>query len=127
MAKNRYRHRGRKLNLPVVDINGSGDGNLCKSGDPGMIGRLAVVCLTDEDANGNATVDTLGVYRFTGVTTPVGVAIGDSVNWNNAAGELTTAADDGLGGPAFPFFGTLVGPEDVTDGADQTIEVRVGY
>ena len=124
MAKNRYRSRGRKLHLRVADINGSGAGNLCKSGDPGVLGGvLPCVCLTDEDADGRATVDTLGVYKLdvanaTGAELVPNDTVVD-VNWDNAAGVLTTAAGD--------FFGRIVGGDNLAIGATGTVEVRVGY
>lgn len=120
MAKNRYRSRGRKLNLRVADINGSGAGDLCKSGDPGKIGELPVVCLTDEDANGNASVDTLGVYKFDVVNGTAGaIAPGAEVLWDNAAGALNV-------GGAGTRFGFLVGKTSIPAGQTVEVEVRVG-
>lgn len=34
------------------------------SGDPVVVGELVGVCLTDADANGDATVATMGVFRL---------------------------------------------------------------
>lgn len=121
MAKNRYRHEGRKLHLNVSAINGTGVGNLCKSGDPGVIGRLPVVCLTDEDANGEATVDTKGVWLLDVVNATVGALDpGASVYWDNAAGTLG-------GDNADAFFGTIVGRTSVPAGQTVQVEVRIGY
>lgn len=121
MAKNRFRHRGRKLHLNVAAINGSGAGDLCKSGDPGKLGDLPVVCLTDEDANGEASVDTLGVWMFTVTNAGAAVAApGAVVNWDNAAGTLN------IGG-AGTKFGVLVGKKSLAAGAVvANCEVRVG-
>lgn len=118
MAKNRYRHRGRKLYLSVAAINGTGTGDLVKSGDPGVVGRLPVVALTDEDADGMATCDTLGVYTFTVTSAVAAIAPGDAVHWDNAAGTLREAG-------AGVFFGTALGA--VAAAGTATIEVRVGY
>lgn len=116
MAKNRARHLGRKLHLSVAAINGSGAGDLCKSGDPGVVGQLPVVCLTDEDGNGFASVDTMGVYRFAVPGGVGGVAVGGYVSWDNAAGAL--AAGDAN------RFGIALGA--VAAGVTTEIEVRVG-
>jgi predicted RecA/RadA family phage recombinase len=119
MAKNRARHLGRKLWMRVADINGSGAGNLCKSGDPGIIGVLPVVCLTDEDADGNASVDTMGVYNLT-VTPTADIAEGDPIFWDNAAGTLGDDNTDDLYGVLVQKGGMLL-----ADGA-AVVEVRVG-
>lgn len=116
MAKNRYQHLGRKLHLNVSAINGSGDGNLCKSGDPGAVGTLAVVCLTDEDANGEASVDTMGVWLLD-VNPAADMAVGDKVYWDNAAGELN---DDNTG----VEFGKVLGAVPLA-GAPHETKVRV--
>lgn len=119
MAKNRARHLGRKLHMDVSGINGSGAGNLCKSGDPGVVGVVPVVCLTDEDANGRASVDTMGVYYLT-VDPVADMAEGAEVFWDNAAGILRDAG-------AGVSFGALVQEDGLTaaDGPAE-VEVRVG-
>ncbi len=119
MALNRARHLGRKLWMRVADINGSGTGNLCKSGDPGVIGTLPVVCLTDEDGNGRASVDTMGVYRLT-VDPAADMGEGAAVYWDNALGVLNDA-------PAGAHFGILVEEGGLTAAAGPAlVEVRVG-
>lgn len=125
MALNRYRHRGRRLHMNVSDINGSGAGDLCLSGDPGVIGTLPVVVQTDEDSNGEASVDTLGVYKFDvvgkgAVDANTQIDPGDELFWDNTLGRLDAGADSGV------YFGRLVGKTSVVSGATQEVEVRVG-
>lgn len=121
MAKNRARANGRKLHANVSAVNGSGAGNLVKSGDPGVLVTTPFVALTDEDGNGMASVDHGGCW-FLDVTSAAGDAIApyEELFWDNAAGAVTN--DDAAG--ANPFFGVAL--EAVADGATATIEVRIG-
>lgn len=86
-----YVQEGRRLELNV------GVGK--KSGDPVAVGSIVGVCVTDADANGNAVVDTAGVYKLTVVahngTGGVAIDVGDPVYLQadgtlnaNTAGEL---------------------------------------
>lgn len=119
MAKNRFRHLGRKLHFDVSAINGSGAGNLCKSGDPGVVGVLPVVCLTDEDADGRASCDTMGVYKLT-VTPAADIGEGDAIYWDNTTGELSDTNTGDL-------FGVLAEAGGMTLAAGaREVEVRVG-
>jgi predicted RecA/RadA family phage recombinase len=122
MAKNRRRINGRFLELNVSALNGSGTSDLVLSGDPGVIGGLAFVALTDEDDDGNASVDTGGVYELS-VLADSGaggsaVAPGDVLYWDNTAGDLSKDA-------AKLRFGVALGSVASTETG--AIEVRVGY
>src|SRR5919109_3804197 len=92
MAKNQRFDEGRKITLNVSANNGSGTGDLVKSGDPGANGVLPWVALTDEDADGIATVVCDGVYDLAVFghdgTANAAIAVGDKVVWNDAAGTL---------------------------------------
>lgn len=136
MAKNRRRANGRKLSVNVSALNGSGAGNLVKSGDPGALGSgngLAFVALTDEDGSGLATVDTKGVYDLpVNAWDPAGpagdaVAALDELYWDNAAGLLRPVPAAGIpaGGK---FFGIALEAVAAAADADDvvTVEVRVG-
>ena len=46
------------------------------------------------------SVDTVGVYEFTGTTADT-IAVGDVVYWDAVAGEITTVATDTLAGVAW--------------------------
>lgn len=120
MAKNRYRSEGRKLHLRVADCNGSGTDNLCLSGDPVVIEDLPGVCLMDEDANGETTVDTSGVWLLD-VANASGAPAkpGRKVYWDDTAGTLGFDNTD-------KFFGHLVGKTTIPDAQTVEVEVRVG-
>lgn len=122
MAKNRRRINGRFLELNVSAVNGSGASDLVQSGDPGVIGGLAFVAMTDEDDDGLASCDTGGVYELT-VLADSGaggsaVAPGDVVYWDNTAGDLSKDASK-------LRFGVALGSVASTESG--AIEVRVGY
>lgn len=125
MAKNRARVDGRHLWLSVAAINGSGTGDACKSGDPGVVGDLPIVCTTDEDADGMASVDAGGAYRLAvqgigAAGANAAIAVGDALHWDNTGGRLVAAAFAGTS----KFFGYALGA--VVAGATTTIEVKVG-
>ena len=117
MSTKRRRANGRNLHLTVAAVNGSGAGNLVKSNDPVAVGTIPGVALTDEDADGKATVDTGGVYALE-VNPAADMAEGDEVFWDNAAGELN---DDNTG----VFFGNVLEPVALA-GAPHEVEVRIG-
>jgi predicted RecA/RadA family phage recombinase len=124
VAKNRKRYLGRKFELDVSAVNGTGTGDLVKSGDPGAVGQIAFVALTDEDSAGKATVDTLGVYELTvtgkdAAAANVAVAVGDIVYWDNTPGEVNKDGTNGI------RLGYALGA--VASGAATKIEVRLGY
>ena len=122
MATNRVHEDGRHLTIDVSSINGSGTGDLVRSGDPGVIGGIAFVAETDEGSDGKATVDTGGVYRLNvrghSGAANAAVNVGDTVYWDNTNGELDNDA-------AGRRFGTALDP--VAAGATTAIRVRVGY
>lgn len=124
MAKNRARHLGRKLNLSVAAVNGSGAGDLVKSGDPGAVGQIPFVALTDEDAAGFASIDTYGVYNLVvagrGIGVDAAVAVGDILYWDNADGQVNKDSTNGV------RFGYALGAV-VSGVLTTTIEVRLGY
>lgn len=123
MATNLVRKPADTLRVNVSAVNGSGTGDLVKSGDPGMVGSLAFVALTDEAADGTATVDVsestyeLSVRGFDG-TAGVAVAVGDLISWNNTAGELRKEAIT-----ATNQFGIALGA--VASGATTAVEVKI--
>lgn len=118
MALNRAFADARKMHYNVSGINGSGVGNLCKSGDPGAVGEIAIVCLTDEDADGMASTDNEGAYHLD-VNPAADMAQGDIVYWDNAAGELN---DDNTG----VRFGYVTEPVLLV-GAPHNVVVKLGY
>jgi predicted RecA/RadA family phage recombinase len=123
MAKNqRYKH-GSPLALNVSAVNGSGTGDLVKSGDPGAVGQIPIVALTDEDANGKATCATEGVYDLAVFgndgTAGAAIAEGDKIVWDNAGGTLEKTPGSANSVP----FGYALGA--VSSGATTTIPVRL--
>lgn len=123
MAKNRKRVLGRKLSLNVSAVNGSGTGNLVLSGDPGAVGQLPFVALTDEDAAGLASVDTAGVYELSVLghdgTANAAIAVGDKLVWDDAGGTIEKSPGSANSVP----FGYALGA--VASGATTKIEVRL--
>ncbi len=123
MAKNREHPSGSPLDLNVSAVNGSGVGDLVKSGDPGAVGVLPFVALTDEDTNGIASCDSEGVYRLAVFghdgTANAAVAAGDRIVWDNTGGTLekTPGSANSVG------FGVALDP--VSGGATTTIRVRL--
>lgn len=121
MAKNRVHEDGGPLDLDVSGVNGSGTGNLVLSGDPGAIGDMPFVALTDEDGDGNATCATKGVFDLavTGEEdTPTDTAIspGDKVFYDDTLGQID------VGPNGVPFGYAL---DAVVAGATTTIRVRL--
>jgi predicted RecA/RadA family phage recombinase len=123
MAKNERFDEGRKLSLNVSAVNGSGAGDLVKSGDPGAVGVLPFVALTDEDADGLATVVVDGVYDLAVLghdgTANAAIAVGDKVVWDNTGGTLEKTP--GSGGSV--AYGIALGA--VSSGATTTIPVKI--
>jgi len=122
MAKNRIFEDGRYLELNVSAVNGSGTGDLVKSGDPGAVGVIPFVALTDEASN-LATVDTAGVYDLAVLghdgTANAAIAAGDKVVWDNAGGTLEKTP----GSANSVAFGVALEP--VSSGATTTIRVKI--
>lgn len=93
------------------------------SGDPCVFGQVPGVALTAEDADGNTTIDTGGVYAL-------------SVKGINASGNAAVAAGDIVyytSGDTPPLSVKATGVRfgyamaAVTSGATTTINVKVGY
>lgn len=122
MAKNRVHEHGNQIKLNVSAVNGTGTGDLVKSGDPGAVGQIPFVALTDEDSAGLATVQTDGVFKLAvrghDGTANAAIAAGAIVYWDNTNGELDVQT-------AGVRFGYAL--EAVASGATTTIKVKVGY
>lgn len=127
MAKNRRRVHGRYLELNVSAVKGTGTANVVKSGDPIAVGALVGVATSDEDANGLAGVDLGGVYALTVYghdgTANAAVAVGTVLyylnTWASAGRALVTGPN------TLPRFGVALAA--VAEGAETSIEVRIGY
>lgn len=123
MADNRELETGNRLSLDVSGVNGSGVGNLVKSGDPFAVGQIPCVALTDEDSAGLATCQTDGVFRLDvhgfNASTATAVTAGAIVYWDDSAGELNVDSTNGV------RFGYAL--EAVSSGATTEINVKVGY
>lgn len=122
MAKNIVHKHGDQLELAVSAVNGSGVGDLVMSGDPGCVGDLPFVALTDEDSAGNATCKLNGTAKLAvrghDGAANAAIAAGDIVYWDNAAGEIDVATSG-------TRFGYALQP--VASGATTTIVVKIGY
>jgi len=122
MATNQVYDEADQIPLNVSAVNGSGVGDLVKSGDPGVVGDLPFVALTDEDASGNATCKTNGAYNFAvrghDGTANAAIAQGAIVYWDNTNGELDVATSGKRFGYALAA---------VASGATSTIPVKIGY
>lgn len=122
MATNRIFERGRQFEADVSGVNGSGTSDAVQSGDPGAIGSLPFVALTDEDADGMATIQTDGVFELSvrghDGTANAAVDAGEIVYWDNTTGELDVAT-------AGIRFGYAL--EAVASGATTTVRVKIGY
>jgi len=125
MAKNRVHEHGTQLKLNVSAVNGSGTSDLVKSGDPGAVGSLPFVALTDEDSAGLATCQTDGVFDLAVFghdgTANAAIAAGDLVVWDNTGGTLEKTP----GSASSVRFGYAL--DAVTSGATTTIRVKLGY
>lgn len=122
MALNRRYEDARNIPLDVSGVTGSGAGGLCLSGDPGVVGVLPFVCLTDEDTAGDtigfATVDTGGAYvlEVEADAGGGGVAVGDRVYF--AAGVLSDV-NTGVS------FGVVI-EDSLAAGATGDLVIKVG-
>jgi predicted RecA/RadA family phage recombinase len=123
VAKTRRRANGRYHELDVSAVNGSGTGDLVKSGDPGAVGQIPFVAVTDEDSAGKATVDTEGVYELSVLghdgTANAAIAAGDKLVWDNTGGTVEKTPGSANSVP----FGYALGA--VASGATTAINVRL--
>lgn len=112
MATNRIYRTGNRLTVAVPVDTGAGE--------PVAFGELPGVTLTDRDADGNATIQTDGVYELevTGEDGEGEAAI--------SAGDIVYYAEGGLSGDdAGVRFGYAL--EGVASGATAIVPVKVGY
>jgi predicted RecA/RadA family phage recombinase len=125
LAKNQVYDEGVQFPLNVSAVNGTGTGDLVKSGDPGAVGNIPFVALTDEDSAGLATVKTDGVFDLAVLghdgTANAAIAVGDIVVWDNAGGTLEKTP----GSASSIRFGYALAA--VSSGATTTIAVKLGY
>jgi predicted RecA/RadA family phage recombinase len=123
MAANREHEHGTQFQLDVSTITGSGAAGKVVSGDPGVVGELPVVALTDADDDDVATVQTDGVWRLTVSGSDdmgnAAVTAGAIVYWDDVDGEVNIDAANGV---RFGYALAAVGA-----GADTEILVKLGY
>jgi len=126
MAKNRRiadNNVTRQLNVSAV--NGSGTSDVVKSGDPGAVGNIPFVAITDEGSDGIATCQLDGafavpVFGHDG-TANAAIAIGDILVWDNTGGTLEKTP----GSANSVRWGYALAA--VTSGATTTILAQPGY
>ena len=115
MATNKRRINGRFLNVVCTAPATP------SSGDPVLFGEIPGVAVTDEDANGNTSIDTGGVYNLSVKGADDGgdaaIAAGDILYYD--AGEINADAVNGT------RYGYALAA--VNSGATTTIEVKIGY
>jgi predicted RecA/RadA family phage recombinase len=109
MALNRVLEDAKTISVPVPD------GTV--SGDPLVVGGLPCVALIDQQADGNATVDTGGAYRFDVTGGSGGPDAGDIV-YLQGDGSI----DDDDSGARFGY--AMVAVEN---GQTTEIPVKIGY
>ncbi|MFI7630263.1 DUF2190 family protein [Microbispora rosea] len=120
MAKNIIFEDGDQFAANVSGVNGSGTSNSIKSGDPGVLGDLPFVALTDEDADGIATIKTNGVASLLVDAESAAVNPGDLLYYDAADTNKINNASSGN-----KRFGYALG--SVGNGATGTIRVKIGY
>lgn len=120
MATNIVFEDGDQLRLNVSGVTGSGTSGVIKAGDPGTLGDLAFVALTDEDSDGYATVKTNGVADLL-VDAETGNVVPGTVLYYDSA-DANKINDSSSGNKR---FGYALG--SVTSGATGTINVKIGY
>lgn len=118
MAKNRVRKDGRFLSKVATQPATPA------SGDPVLVGQIPGIALIDEEANGNVTVDTGGVYNLsvlgeTNAGAGSAVAVGDILFYDTATTPKINKDTTGV------RFGYALGT--VGSAATATIPVKVGY
>lgn len=124
MATNIVYDKGEQLSLNVSGVTGSGTAGAMMSGDPGVIGQLPFVALTNEDADGNATckfngVADVSVMGETNADAGSAVAVGDILYFDAADTPRVNKDTTGV------RFGYAL--EAVASGATSTIRVKIGY
>jgi len=126
MAKNRKiadSNITRQLNVSAV--NGSGTSDVVKSGDPGAVGNIPFVAITDEGSDGIATVQLDGAFEVSVFghdgTANAAIAVGDLIVWDNTGGTLEKTP----GSAGSVRWGYALAA--VTSGATTTILAQPGY
>lgn len=120
MATNIVREDGDQFRANVSGVTGSGAGGLIQSGDPGVLQQLPFVALTDEDADGYATIKCNGTADLLVDAEAAAVAAGDLLYFDAAdANKINNASAGNV------RFGYALGA--VSNGATGTIEVKIGY
>lgn len=120
MAKNITHEHGDQLRVNVSGVTGSGAGGLVKAGDPGVLGDLPFVALTDEDADGMATVKTNGRADLFVDAEAAAVNPGDRLYFDAADANKINNSSSGN-----KPYGYALG--SVGNGATGTINCKIGY
>jgi predicted RecA/RadA family phage recombinase len=120
MATNIRREDGDQFTANVSGVTGSGASGVIKAGDPGVLGQLPFVALTDEDATGIATIKTNGTADLFVDAEAAAVNPGDLLYFDAAdANKINNSSSGNV------RFGYALGA--VSNGATGTIEVKIGY
>ena len=120
MARNIIFEDGEQLRVNVANVTGTGPDGATRSGDPGVVGDLPFVALTDEDGTGYATVKLDGVAEL--AVKAEGGAIGVGTILYFDAADPTKINNSSSGNKR---FGYALGA--VADGETATIPVKIGY
>lgn len=120
MATNIVFEDGDQLRVNVSGVTGSGTAGVIKAGDPGVLVDLPFVALTDEDADGFATVKFNGVADLLVDAEGGNVVPGTLLYFDAADANKINDASSGN-----KRFGYSLG--SVTSGATGTISVKIGY
>lgn len=116
MATNEVFEHGTNLQVACTDPTTP------NSGDPCIIGQIPAVCTVTEDANGNASVVTDGVFNLSVKGTSgsnAAIAAGDIVYYVSGNTPKLSVTTSGV------RFGYALAP--VVSGATTTIPVKLGY
>lgn len=120
MATNIVLEHGDQFEANVSGVTGSGAGGLVKAGDPGVLGQMPFVALTDEDAAGLATIKTNGVADLFVDAEAAAVNPGDLLYFD--AADANKINNSSSGNVRFAYALGSVG-----NGATGTIPVKIGY
>jgi hypothetical protein len=120
MATNIIFEDGDQLRVNVSGVTGSGTAGVIMSGDPGVLVDLPFVALTDEGADGFATVKFNGVAELF-VDAETGNVVPGTLLYFDAA-DSNKINDTASGNKR---FGYALG--SVTSSATGTISVKIGY
>jgi predicted RecA/RadA family phage recombinase len=119
MATNIVHEDGDQIQANVSGVTGSGTAGVILSGDPGVLGQLPFVALTDEVA-GLATIKTNGTADLAVDAEAAAVNPGDLLYFDAAdANKINNSASGNV------RFGYALGA--VANGQLGTITVKIGY